>query len=62
MLQGKTATHFDTYNNKIAIILNTGEIAIYDLTKLSKQAINSTLGINASMAIKENYPDTLNFN
>ncbi|TNV75044.1 hypothetical protein FGO68_gene1696 [Halteria grandinella] len=62
ILQGKTATHFDTYNNKIAIILNTGEIAIYDLNKLNKQCLNSTLGINASMAIKENYPDTLNFN
>ncbi|CAD8143995.1 unnamed protein product [Paramecium octaurelia] len=64
ILQGKTPTHFDVYQNKIAIILNTGEIALYDLNKLAKQNqnLNSTIGVNVSTMIKENYADTLNFN
>lgn len=50
------------HNDKIAIVLNTGEIAIYDLKKLAKTNLDSTIGVNMSCTVKENYPDTLNFN
>jgi len=52
-------------DNKIAIVLNTGELLIYDLNKVPNLKFDSTLGNNTQSLINENYPDntdTMNFN
>lgn len=60
---GKHAVHFDVFNNILVLIDNSAEIMMYDLSKMAKVKNNcSTVGVNASILVKENYPDTINFN
>lgn len=64
-LPNRTPINFDIIDNKIAIVLNTGELLIYDLNKVPNLKFDSLLGNNTSSLINENYPDntdTMNFN